>query len=72
MFTARVYITVNSSGEKIFVSDNAKQNVTCMSVDGRVIYTYIDGSMRQPRGLLCDSEDNILVCGEAQYSPDSQ
>ena len=65
MFTEPFYITVNSSGEKIFVSDYAKQTVTCMSVDGRVIYTYDDGSMRRPEGLLCDSEDNILVCGGA-------
>ena len=63
MFTSPYYITVNSSGEKIFVSDYTKHTVTCMSVDGRVIYTYTDDSMRDPRGLLCDSEDNILVCG---------
>ena len=61
MFSIPHYITVSSSGEKIFVSDlNA---VTCMSVDGRVIYTYEDGSMDGTMGLLCDSEDNILVCG---------
>ena len=63
MFTAPYYITVNSSGEKIFVSDIGTDTVTCMSVDGRVIYTYKDDSMRRPWGLLCDSEDNILVCG---------
>ena len=67
MFTWPYYITVNSSGEKIFVSDCETfydtHTVTCMSVDGRVIYTYKDGSMRGPVGLLCDSEDNILVCG---------
>ena len=63
MFNWPYYITVNSSGEKIFVSDGAKQTVTCMSVDGRVIYTYKDDSMSGPEGLLCDSEDNILVCG---------
>ena len=64
MFKLPYYITVNSSGEKIFVSDFGTHTVTCMSVDGRVIYTYIDkdDSMRGPRGLLCDSEDNILVC----------
>ena len=64
MFIWPTYITVNSSGEKIFVSDWSTDTVTCMSVDGRVIYTYKDGSMRGPKGLLCDSEDNILVCGE--------
>ena len=64
MFTMPEYITLNSSGEKIFVSDNVTDIVTCMSVDGRrVIYTYEDDSMRNPGALLCDSEDNILVCG---------
>ena len=63
MFTSPHYITVSSSGEKIFVSDYLTDTVTCMSVDGRVIYTYKDDSMRRPTGLLCDSEDNILVCG---------
>ena len=63
MFISPHYITVNSSGEKIFVSDRDTNTVTCMSVDGRVIYTYKDDSMRDPQGLLCDSEDNILVCG---------
>ena len=63
MFDCPYYITVNSSGEKIFVSDYCTETVTCLSVDGRVIYTYEDDSMRRPMGLLCDSEDNILVCG---------
>ena len=63
MFTWPDYITVNSSGEKIFVSDQRTHTVTCMSVDGRVIYTYKDDSMIHPMGLLCDSEDNVLVCG---------
>ena len=65
MFEFLFYITVNSSGKKIFVSDYGTHTVTCMSVDGRVIYTYKDDSMRKPKGLLCDSEDNILVCGES-------
>ena len=63
MFNSPDYITVNSSGEKIFVSDYLPGIVTCMSDDGRVIYTYKDESMRGPGCLLCDSEDNILVCG---------
>ena len=63
MFTWPNYITVNSSGEKIFVSDCNTNTVTCMSVDGRVIYTYKDANMSGTEGLLCDSEDNVLVCG---------
>ena len=64
MFISPYYITVNSSGEKIFISDWKTDTVTCMSVDGHVIYAYKDASLREPVGLLCDSEDNILVCGQ--------
>ena len=64
MFTEPDYIAVNKSGDKIFVSDSNTDTVTCMSVDGRVIYAYKNDSMRAPSGLLCDSEDNILVCSE--------
>ena len=64
MFKRPNYITVSSSSEKIFVSDFSAHTVTCMSVDGRVIYTYKATSMSLPHGLLCDSEDNILVCGK--------
>ena len=63
MFTAPYYITVNSSGKTIFISDMGTNTVTCMSVDGGIIYTYNDDSMKSPMGLLCDSEDNILVFG---------
>ena len=63
MFISPYHITVNRSGEKIFISDWDTCIVTCMSVDGRVIYTYTDDNIRGLRGLLCDSEDNILVCG---------
>ena len=64
MFAQPYYITVNSFSEKLFISDWKTNTVTCLSVDGRVIYTYQDrdGGMREPVGLLCDSEDNILVC----------
>ena len=58
MLTKPRYITVNRSGEKIYVSDWSTHTITCMSVDGRKEF-----SMGEPRGLLCDSEDDILVCG---------
>ena len=62
MFTQPHGIAVNTSGEKIFVSDCGTHTVTCMSADGHVIYTYKDDGMRQPMRLLCDSGDNVLVC----------
>ena len=63
MFTFPCCITVNVSGEKIFVSDGGTHTITCMTVDGDVVYKYKDGDLRCPYGLYCDSGDNILVCG---------
>ena len=63
LFTSPSYITVSASGEKIFVSDFNKDTITCLTHSGTVIYTYKDGDMTWPRGLICDSGDNVLVCG---------
>ena len=64
LFNSPSYITVSVSGEKIFVSDWHTRTVTCMVPSGRVIYTYKDDDMRRIRGLICDSIDNVLVCGQ--------
>ena len=63
MFAPPWYITVNVTGEKIFVSDWSTRTITCMTVDGDVVYQYNDNALGRPRGLYCDSGDNILVCG---------
>ena len=63
LFTCPYYITVSASGENIFVSDKDTNTITCLTASGRVIYTYRDGDMSRPRGLICDSGDNVLVCG---------
>ena len=77
LFTRPYYITVSATGEKIFVSDWNTDTITCLTSSGTVIYTYIDDDMRWPRGLICDSGDNVLVCGWNSHnvhiiSPDSK
>ena len=67
-FTRPKYITVSASGEKIFVSDSVTGIITCLTSSGTVIYTYRDDGMRLPRGLICDSGDNVLVCGEDSHN----
>ena len=57
-------ITVSPSGKMLFVSDYDNNTVTCMTMDNHVIYQYRDAEMKGPRGLYCDSGDNILVCGQ--------
>ena len=66
LFNSPNNITVSASGEKIFVADRNTDTVTCLTPSGTVIYTYKDGDMTWPRGLICDSGDNVLVC--SQYS----
>ena len=62
-FTRPSYITVSGSGEKIFVSDSGTETITCLTPCGTVIYAYRDDDMSWARGLICDSGDNVLVCG---------
>ena len=57
------YITLSPSGEKIFFTDWNTGIVTCMTVDGRIVYKYGDNNLKCPRGMYCDSEDNLFVCG---------
>ena len=68
LFTFPYYITVSDSGEKIFVSDFGTNIITCLTPSGTVIYTYKDDDMRRPRGLICDSGDNVLVCGGRSHN----
>ena len=63
LFISPYYITASASGEKIFVSDYNTNTITCLTPSGTVIYTYKNDDMSRPRGLICDSGDNVLVCG---------
>ena len=68
MFTGPYYITVNRSGDKIFVTDENTHAVICMCADGNVIYNKTYLTMSRGTGLLCDVEDNILVCGRLSHN----
>ena len=68
MFTKPYNCIVNTSGNKIFVSEREKDTVVCMIVEGHVIYKFKNRDMKNPRGLFCDSEDIILVCGSGSHN----
>ena len=59
LFIAPSYITV--TGDKIFISDDYRNSVTCMLVDGTIIYKYVDEALKYPEGMFCDDNDNLLV-----------
>ena len=57
------YLTVSTTGKKIFVSDFSTSITSCMTPDGNIIYQYKDDDLRYPRALFVDAGDNIFVCG---------
>ena len=56
------FITVNKAGDKIFVSDCGSHTITCMKVDGSIVYQYKDNGLREPMNLFCDDGDNVMGC----------
>ena len=63
LFSWPNYITVSTAGDNIFVSDYETDTVTCMKVDGSIVYQYKDTDLKRPRGLYCDDGENVMVCG---------
>ena len=63
-FDQQDYITVSTPGKKIFVSDGEESTakITCMTVDGNVVFQYKDEDMVELNGIYVGAEDNILVC----------
>ena len=62
-FQGPTYLTVSTTGKKIFVSDRDKSIISCMTPDGNIIYQYKDDVLRYPVALFVDAADNIFVCG---------
>ena len=62
-FQGPTYLTVSTTGKKIFVSDFSTSITSCMTPDGNIIYQYKDDDLRYPRALFVDAGDNIFVCG---------
>ena len=62
------YLSVSTTGKKIFVSDWSTSIITCMTQDGNIIYQYKDGDLRYPEALFVDAGDNIFVCGHDSHN----
>ena len=61
-FQRPTYLTVSTTGKKIFVSDEKTSIISCMTPDGNIIYQYKDDDLRWPEALFVDAGDNIFVC----------
>ena len=62
------YLTVSTTGKKIFVSDWKTSVITCMTPGGNIIYQYKEGDLRYPKALFADAGDNIFVCGRSSQN----
>ena len=62
------YIAVSKTSSKIYLSDWRTAIVSCISVDGSLVFNYQHGDLRYPRTILADEEKNILVCAEGSYN----
>ena len=61
-FQRPTYLTVSTTGKKIFVSDWDKSIISCMTPDGNIICQYKDDDLIRPEALFVDAGDNIFVC----------
>ena len=57
-----LYIAVSTFSGKIFITDCKTHTLTCLTSDGQLVYQYKDEEVRDPRGILVDSADNVLLC----------
>ena len=57
------YLTVSTTGKKIFVSDSSTSIISCMIPDGKIIYQFKAGDLGGPEALFVDAGENIFVCG---------
>ena len=51
LFSAPEHITVSSARDKIFISDLFGHTVTCMKVDGSIVYQNKDADLKSPTDL---------------------
>ena len=62
------YIAVSKTSSKIYLSDWETSIVSCISVDGSLVFNYQHADLKNPRTVLVDEEDNILVCEQDSYN----
>ena len=65
MFQRPYHVTVSSKSGWIYVTDSITCMVTCLKPDGSVEYEFKSGSLKRPKGVCVDLEDNLLVCGNS-------
>lgn len=59
---------VSRKSGNIFVSDYRGNIETCMTPTGNILYQYEDPQFNGPRGVIVDSEDNLIVCSYRAFN----
>ena len=56
-----ITVSMEDSGEMIYVSDRVTDTITKVSLKGKVISTYIPQNRKRPSGLICVGQGQLLV-----------
>ncbi|XP_053405073.1 uncharacterized protein LOC128558867 [Mercenaria mercenaria] len=61
------YLSSNVDGQQILISDFGNHRVTCIDVDGSVIFVYKDSDLIRPVSLSTDNENDIFVVSQRSH-----
>lgn len=62
------YICSNNKGQHILVSDYGIHRVTCLDVDGDVLFVYTDKELLRPVSMATDESGDIFVVGQRSHN----
>ena len=62
------YLAVNKTSSNIYLSEWKTSIVTCISVDGSLVFKYQQADLQYPMIVLVDEEGNSLICGEKSFN----
>ena len=60
-FKEPTHMSSNNAENKLFVSYVDSNNIVCLSLDYRLLFSYSDSDMKYPRAIVTDEHDNIMV-----------
>lgn len=64
LFKQPYYVSVDSIGQTLYVSDICTDTITCLKINNDAVYAYKDPDLRSPLGLYVDKHGNVIVCSK--------
>lgn len=62
------YLSANLEGQALLVSDFGAHTITCVDVDGGVLFVYKDNGLVRPVSMATDNNNDILVVGQRSHN----